>query len=282
MSNKFVSWEAAVTWLISQPDQQGLVRDCYYDGRPEEAARRYRESTEWQAIRNWLPATLGRAIDLGAGRGISSYALAKEGWHVVAIEPDASALVGAGAIREIANLEKLPIEVIQEFGERIPVESAAFDLVFARQVLHHARDLDALCRELFRVLKPGGRLVAVRDHVISSPAQLEQFRQSHPLHQLYGGENAYTLQQYLHALRAAGFVVDALIRPFDSVINYAPYSMETLREALQVRLRRFPLGAYLGRLLACQSVMRVTLALMSRFDQRPGRLCSFVCNKPGR
>lgn len=280
MSDKFVTWEAAVSWLLAQPDKQSLVRDCYFDASPESAAKRYWQSAEWQAICAFVPPVAGQALDLGAGRGIASYALAKEGWHVVALEPDPSELVGGGAIHTIARTENLPIEVLQEFGERIPCASASFDLVFARQVLHHARDLGALCAEIFRLLKPGGKLIAVRDHVVSSPKDLPAFWQIHPLHQLYGGENAFCAAQYLGALRSAGFCVDEVLRPFDSVINYAPYTRNSLREALQLRLRQVPLGGLAGRLLDANRVLDLSLAILSRVDRRPGRLYSFICSKP--
>ncbi len=280
MSGKFLSWEEAVAWLIAQPDRQDLVRDCYYDVAPETAARRYWQSEEWAALRSLLPSRAGHALDIGAGRGIASYALTKDGWEVLALEPDPSDLVGGGAIRRIAQSEGLPIAVMQEFGEHISCATDSVDLVFARQVLHHARDLPALCRELFRLLKPGGSLIAVRDHVISSADDLDAFWQIHPLHQLYGGENAYTAAQYLAALRAAGFHVQRVLRPFDSVINYAPYTRSTLRGELKRRLTSFPLGGVAARLLDAEWIFDIALALLSRLDRRPGRLYSFVCTKP--
>lgn len=280
MSDKYASWEEAVVWLAAQPDKQELVRDCYFDSSPEEAAERYAQSDEWSAIGTFLSSVPGRALDVGAGRGIASYALAKAGWKVVAMEPDASKVVGRGAIQRIACSTGLPIEVVGEFGERIPCESCSFDLVFARQVLHHARDLPALCLEAFRVLKPGGIFIAVRDHVITSPSDLSAFLQVHPLHQVYGGENAYQVDQYLHAFHAAGFHIDQMFRSFDSVINYAPQTRESLRQECQRRLNRLPLGALAGRCLKVELILDLALAVLSRVDRRPGRLYSFVCSRP--
>jgi len=280
MSGKHVSWEEAVSWLVAQPDQQDLVRDCYFDSTPESAAARYSRSDEWNAIRALLPTVPGRALDLGAGRGIASYALAKGGWTVVAIEPDPSDLVGRGAIRRIAQSEELPIEALEEFGERLPCESVSFDLILARQVLHHAKDLSALCTEVFRVLKPGGTFIAVRDHVITSPDDLQDFLRVHPLHQLYGGEYAYQSSEYVAALRAAGFQVERMLRSFDSVINYAPNTRESLRDELQRRLGRLPLGGIVGWCLNGELILDFALAVLSRVDRRPGRLYSFVCRKP--
>jgi SAM-dependent methyltransferase len=280
MTDKYLSWEEAVAWLVAQPDKQELVRDCYFDSSPETAAERYSQSDEWKAIRALLPSGPGRALDVGAGRGIASYALAKAGWSVVAVEPDPSNFVGRGAIQKIAQSKGLPIEVVEEVGECVPCDSDSFDLVFARQVLHHARDLQALCAEMFRVLKPGGTFIAVRDHVISSPDDLPAFLQVHPLHQLYGGENAYQLSQYLDALRAAGFRVEQMLRSFDSVINYAPHTRDSLREEFKRRLNRLPPGSIAGWCLNVELILDISLAVLSRVDRRPGRLYSFICSKP--
>lgn len=43
-------------------------------------------------------------------------------------------------------------------GTRIPIETASIDGVLCTQVLEHAVDPDALVAEIFRVLRPGGRL----------------------------------------------------------------------------------------------------------------------------
>ena len=280
MNDKFVSWEDAVSWLVGQPDKQELVKDCYYDKSVLEAAQRYWKSAEWAAIKLELPDNRGNVLDLGAGRGIASYALAKEGWNVVAVEPDSSNLVGAGAIEFLAKSENLNINVLKEFGEKIQCDSDSFDVIFARQVLHHARDLNQLCSEVFRLLKSGGSFIGIRDHVISSSADLPTFLELHPLHNLYGGENAYTTSQYLAAMKQAGFKIKKVIRSFDSVINYAPYTRNSLREELKLRFRKLPLGFLVVNLLDIELIMDITLALLSHTDRRPGRLYSFVCTKP--
>lgn len=280
MSGKFVSWEAAVKWLMDQPDKQALVKDCYYDPSVEEAANRYWYSHEWKGIRSLINIGPSQALDLGAGRGIASYALAKDGWKVHAVEPDPSNLVGAGAIEQLANSNNLPIKISKGFGEEINCQSMSVDLVFARQVLHHANDLDKLCAELYRVLKPGGQFIAVRDHVINSHADLQSFYDRHPLHNLYGGEHAYTEKEYINALTKAGFRVNKVLRSFDSVINFAPYTEETLKDALITKLNQMPVIRLLGGLLNNRWIYRTLLKLLSTFDNRPGRLYSFVCIKP--
>lgn len=280
--SRFKTWEQAVQWLREQPGKRDLVLAAYYDDPLPEAAARYWRSEEWQAIRPLLPSTPGRALDVGAGRGIASYALAKEGFEVTALEPDGSALVGADAIRSLAAASGLSITVTQEFSERLPFADAQFDVVFARAVLHHTHDLQAACREFLRVLKPGGRLVAVREHVISKPEDLPAFFDIHPLHNLYGGENAFMLPQYEAAIRAAGFRLDTVLAPFESAINFAPYTEASLKAELAARLSRGVPGLrqLAQALLALPPLWALGRRVLQRVDHRPGRLYSFVARRP--
>jgi SAM-dependent methyltransferase len=274
------NWEGAIAWLLAQPEQTALVRDCYYDRPAIAAAARYAASEEWVAVRALLPEPAGVALDLGAGHGISSYALARAGWQVTAAEPDPSELVGAAAIAALARDAALPIEVVRTAGERLPFADRSFDLVFARQVLHHARHLVELCREAHRVLRPGGTLLAIREHVISRAADLPRFLEQHPLHRLYGGEHAYRLAEYRTALDAAGFVVTRVLGSLDSPINYAPYTRAGLRAEIVRRAARVPgAGWLLGWALATPGLERIALSLLTRLDGRPGRLYSFVCRR---
>ncbi len=281
-TTRFGSWEQAVQWLREQPERQELVLAAYYDDPLSAAADRYWRSEEWQAIRPLLPNVRERALDVGAGRGIASYALAKEGFAVTALEPDGSALVGAQAIRGLAIASNLNIEVTQEFSERLPFDDGQFDVVFARAVLHHTNDLPTACREFFRVLKPGGRMLAVREHVISRPEDLPTFLDLHPLHKLYGGENAFLLSQYEAAIVAAGFRLDTVLSPFESAINYAPYTEASLKAELAQRSSRGLPGVkqLIAGLLGVPQLWAVACSVLGRIDHRPGRLYSFVAQRP--
>jgi len=279
-----LTWEHAVRWLRAQPDMQALVRDCYYDDPLLAAAERFAASTEWEAVRRLLPTRHGRALDIGAGRGIGSYALARDGWEVTALEPDPSPLVGAEAIRGLARDAEMAITVVQQPAETLSFPDRSFELVYARAVLHHARDLNRLCREVARVLAPGGRCVATREHVISRAQDLPAFLMAHPLHRLYGGENAYRLAQYTSALRAAGLRIVHVLGPFDSPINYAPLSADDWRTTCTKPLR-FLVGATIAERLASQQhaagrwLLARLASLRSHWDDTPGRLYSFVADR---
>ncbi len=278
LEHNFSSWEDAVSWLRSQPDQSQLIADCYYDDPLIEAAERYWKSPEWQDVRSILAGCTGNALDIGAGRGIASYALAKDGYNVSALEPDPSKIVGAEAIRSLAKEADLPITVKEEFSEKLPFDDDCFDLVFARAVLHHSQNLEQACREFFRVLKPGGKLVAIREHVISKRADLPVFLEQHPLHNLYGGENAYLLDEYVSAIENAGFSQLEVISPWRSPINYAPYSLESLKHELARRAGQKLFGSenLIHMLLGLPGIWTLIRWILEKADNRPGRLYSFV------
>lgn len=258
------TWEDAVVWLRNQPDQVELVRACFFDDPLRDAAERYYASSEWIAIRSLLAGRHGAALDLGAGRGISSYALARDGWQVSALEPDPSEVVGAGAIRTLAREAGLNIRVEQEWGESLPFPDSSFDIVHGRQVLHHARNLKQLCAEVARVLKPGGLFIATREHVISRTEDLPEFLAAHPLHKIYGGEHAYLLNEYLDAIGGSGIVLTRVLNPYQSNINLYPETVDDLKRRIAGRLH-----------VPASLIPGFSLGALGAMSRVPGRLYTF-------
>lgn len=274
------SWEDAVRWLRAQADSDQIVRDAYFDDPLIDAAERYWNSNEWHSLRELIGAGPGRALDVGAGRGIASYAFAREGFTVTALEPDPSDLVGSGAIRELAFQSSLPITVEENLSERLPFKDSSFDVVFARAVLHHIGDLPAAMNEFWRVLRPGGMFVAAREHVISCSNDLPAFLASHPLHHRYGGENANTLVFYQKAIRNAGFVDLRTIGSLDSAINFGPQSEREIHQRIAEKVIPIsPLHLVISTLLDIPAVGKSVRRLLSRLDRRPGRHATFLAWK---
>lgn len=269
-AESFSSWEDAVADLKRKSGSEELVRACFYDDPLLEAAERYWQSSEWHSVRSYLSAAAGSALDIGAGRGISAYALARDGWKVTALEPNPSNLVGAGAIRALAVEACLSIEIVQNWGEKLPFENNVFDFVHCRQVLHHARDLGQLCSQIGRVLKPGGMLIATREHVISRKEDLASFLDTHPLHRYYGGEHAYLLREYTDAIERAGLKISDILNPLETPINFYPATREELKVRMASKLcLPFP-----------RLIPDAALTLAGRWINTPGRLFTFVARKP--
>jgi SAM-dependent methyltransferase len=265
--------------LRADPATTALIHESYLDADTSAAARRFERSAELAAVRALLGDVSGLTVlDLGAGNGIASVAFAKVGAaHVFALEPDASDTIGRAAIARVSA--GLAVETLDACGEAIPLADGTVDLVYARQVLHHADDLERLVAECARVLRPGGTMLASREHVVDDDAQLREFLDAHPVHRLTGGEHAYSLPRYVSAFERAGLQIQKTLGPWDSVINAYPTvsSDEELAE-----FGRTIAAARLGRLGAAAVRVPLVEALVWRRLRRPraGRLYTFLATLP--
>jgi SAM-dependent methyltransferase len=279
-----MSTEEAVRRLKSDPEYSALMHDIYADDDVLQAALRFTRSEEFIAVTTWAarhkhfpPA---RVLDLGAGRGIASLAWALRGYTVTALEPDASNLVGRGAIHDIRERTGVPIEVRNGTGEDLPLDDAFYDVVYTRQVLHHAADLVSMCRSMARVMRPGGLLIATREHVVTDRLELELFWRNHPVHQLAGGEMAYELSNYIDAVHAAGFEAIRAYGPWDTVVNHFPVSSVEVRHQWTRPLVSL-LGSRVGEQISARPLYeKWWRRRRSSADKTPGRLYSFVAMRP--
>jgi SAM-dependent methyltransferase len=116
----------------------GAHADAYERARPawpEEAAR-------------WLvPDGAELVVELGAGTGKLTRAVASLGPRVVAVEPDP---------RMLAVLRGLGLEGVEGTAEAIPFGDGVADAVVAGSSLHWF-ELELALPEIHRVLRPGGR-----------------------------------------------------------------------------------------------------------------------------
>jgi hypothetical protein len=102
-------------------------------------------------------------------------------------------------------------------------------------------------------------------------SSLRSFLASQVDHQLYGGENAFTLPDYRTAFAAAGLGIVREFGPYDSPINLHPNTMDSLEE----KICRSVAGRILGSILPKSLVSRLGMWHLRR-SNRPGRLYSFV------
>jgi SAM-dependent methyltransferase len=120
---------------------------------------RLRPAPPAEAVDWLLPQRLDLIVDLGAGTGLFSRALASRGAHVVAVEPDER-------MRAVLAERSPGVRVIAGSGEAIPLPDASADGVFASSSWHWM-DSGKAIPEVARVLRDGGRLGVIstgRDH----------------------------------------------------------------------------------------------------------------------
>jgi ubiquinone/menaquinone biosynthesis C-methylase UbiE len=105
------------------------------------------------------PQVTDRVIDLGAGTGYVSLALAPRVERVVAADlakPMVDALVDKAASRRLGNVHPVVVDL-----SHLQLPESSVDLVVSNYALHHLTDDDkvALVARISRWLRPGGRLV---------------------------------------------------------------------------------------------------------------------------
>jgi SAM-dependent methyltransferase len=146
------------------------------------------------------------ALDLGAGGGHVSYALARHARRVIATDLSSEML---GAVARTAREKGLTnIETTQAPAERLPFEDETFDFVASRFSTHHWRDFDAGLREARRTLKRGGRAVFV-DVYAPGQALFDTHLQAIELLRDHSHVRDYSCSQWLDALARARFAIDA-------------------------------------------------------------------------
>jgi SAM-dependent methyltransferase len=260
------SWEEAVQWLKNQPGKQNLVIECFYDDPPIESAQRYYESSEWRAVKKLIGSRpKGKVLDIGAGRGISSYSFVRDGWHVTALEPNPGNVVGTGAIKQL-GLPDSRLQIVENIAEKLPFPNESFDLVYGRAVLHHANDLGKFCKEVARVVKQSGQFLFTREHVLTTRDDLQNFLKTHPLHPLYGGEYAYTVLEYKRGFEEAGLRCRNVMAPYNSDINLFPATQRD--HCCMIRGKT-------GIPLPDWFIKAFVFPLMNKRNSKPGRLYSF-------
>jgi len=290
-----MTWEEIIIQIRTDPAYKALVEFAYFEADLALNVNRFRASDEYKETLERINSHFGnrkglRLADIGAGNGVAAVAFALDGFKVAAVEPDPSNTVGAGAIRKLKqefNLAQL--DVIEAWGEALPLEAGTFDVVYIRQAVHHAHELKKFIAEAARLLRKGGLLLTVRDHVIFDENDKNWFLESHPLHKFYGGENAFTEQEYDEAIKGAGLRILKKLRHFESVINYFPEKRSDIEAKLEKR-KLFLEGLWAGKRLGPfrkSSALkrwyfrRAEAKLGPVFDERkiPGRMITYLAKK---
>jgi SAM-dependent methyltransferase len=124
-------------------------------------------TTTWPTLRELMPQTDGLVLDLGCGEGRGLRMLREAGHHAIGV--DRSPTLVAAAAGDGG--------VLLGDATRLPIRSGSVAVVFACMSLLDIDDAGVALREVRRVLRPGGVLVAAIVHPFVSafdPAALQE------------------------------------------------------------------------------------------------------------
>ncbi len=100
-----------------------------------------------------------RVLEIGLGQGADGEQIVRRGGIYSGVDLTDEA---ASRTRMRFTLKNLPFERIEQASAlKLPFDDNSFDIVFSHGVLHHIPDIKAAQKEIARVLKPDGKLVAM-------------------------------------------------------------------------------------------------------------------------
>jgi len=135
----------------------------------EHVAREARKGTQGQM-----------ALDLGCGSGTQTLCLMDAGFQVVSMDLSFEATKVA---KTTLSSSGAPLRIVNGDAEHLPFPEASVDACVCSLFLHHFRDLDGVAKELKRIIRPGGVVVAT-DANAHNPFVFLFFNVIHRIHPL--------------------------------------------------------------------------------------------------
>ena len=131
----------------------------FFDSVAGRLGKDYVPGKSWKSLAEALLRLIPPMViaDLGAGEGAFSLLLAQRAKKVIAVDTSAK-MIEVAREQALGNGVK-NVEFRLGDMEEVPIETAAVDLVFFSQSLHHALHPGRALAEANRILRPAGRVV---------------------------------------------------------------------------------------------------------------------------
>jgi len=143
-------------------DRLGLAERQKLRNLPEEYDfhQHARQDDEMPGVSEFLgDLTEKNILEYGCGFGLVSTLLARSGARVTAFDLSKECVLTAASQGEYSGVADHQNMTIAG-GEDIPFKNESFDIVFGKSILHHL-EIEPAKKEIFRVLKPGGKAVFI-------------------------------------------------------------------------------------------------------------------------
>lgn len=228
------TWDETIRAMQSDPNHQETLKYAFLDGKPGQSFELYYYSDEFKATKeivDEIERRSGRMLDVGSGIGVTSVAFSLQGFHVDAVEPETGRLTGRKGteelIDEVSKSCSLQLAIHTGYLSEVNLPPG-YDVAICRQVAHHFADPTRDLAQIRALLRPGGKAILIRDHVIYDDEDKERFLREHPMQSFYKGENAYKKEDYVRFAEEAGFEVERIISFTESPMNYWPSTAEQI------------------------------------------------------
>ena len=142
-------------------------------------------------------------VDIGSGRGADTIRMADSAGHEgFAYGVDLSDGMIEKARSTAERIAVANVRFVKSELEHIALEDGIADAVISNCAINHAADKGRVWKEIFRILKPGGRFV-VSDIYAAAPVPEEYRTDPAAVAECWAG--ASTRDEYIEAVAAAGF-----------------------------------------------------------------------------
>jgi ubiquinone/menaquinone biosynthesis C-methylase UbiE len=134
------------------------IQRLNYDQIASEYNQRYPTTQSWERGRALLELAqklkTRHILEVGSGTGFWLNLLHQVTPHLYGMD------FSAGMISQARN-QPAPLKLTRGTAVQLPYQTAAFDLLYCVDAIHHFGDSHAFIAEAFRVLKPGGALAVI-------------------------------------------------------------------------------------------------------------------------
>jgi SAM-dependent methyltransferase len=203
----------------------------------------YVQARSMHQLLTTVPLMPGQSIlDVGANTCWAANHFAERGLRSIALDISTAELQGLYTAEYFIDDGHVFFERVLGSMDAIPLASSSLDYVYCCEVLHHndARSLRRTFAEIFRVLRPGGRLLMVNE-------TLKTLRDPHGVHvesveQFEGYEHAHWALRYRWEATRAGFFTEVTEPHYRAFFGDAELTQEPDTPRPRATARRLGFG----------------------------------------